>query len=145
MAIRTSSAVWHGTLKDGNGTLTVGDGKWEAPYSFASRFEEGEGTNPEELIGAAQAGCYSQAFSLELEKAGYTPDSIRTTAVVHLDKAGEGFKITRVDLSVSGEVPGIGEDTFKDIARQAKVSCPVSQALAGAEITLKAELPVPTP
>ncbi len=143
MPVRKSEAVWNGTLKEGKGTVKVGDGVYEGPYSFASRFEEGAGTNPEELIGAAHAGCFSQAFSLSLEQAGYKPSSIRTSASVHLDKAGEGFKISKIQLETAAEVGGIDEDTFQKIAEDSKTNCPVSKALAGAEITIQAKLLAP--
>jgi osmotically inducible protein OsmC len=140
MATRTGSAVWEGTLRDGKGRIKLGSGAFEGAFSFASRFESGTGTNPEELIGAAHAGCFSMALSLGLSKAGYAPKRISTTAKVHLEKVGEGFKITRVDLDTEAEVPGLNEQGFREQADTAKRTCPVSQALSGMEITLKAKL-----
>ncbi|MCC6347264.1 MAG: OsmC family protein [Nitrospirales bacterium] len=140
MPVRKAEATWKGTLKGGSGTMKLGSGAFEGAYSFSSRFEEGTGTNPEELIGAAHAGCFSMALSLMLEQAGYTPERIHTTAHVRVEKAGDGFKITRSELLTHAEVPGIDEKTFLEKAEAAKKGCPVSQALAGTEITLKAFL-----
>lgn len=140
MAIRTANAVWHGTLREGKGRIAFGSGAFEGAYSFASRFEEGVGTNPEELIGAAHAGCFSMAFSAGLTKAGFQPKRVATTASVHLDKVGEGFKITTVDLKTEAEVPGIEQAMFMELAEGAKKNCPVSQALTGVTITLQAAL-----
>jgi osmotically inducible protein OsmC len=120
--------------------MKFGGGAWEGQYSFSSRFEEGPGTNPEELIAAAHAGCFSMAFSNGLAKAGFTPTSVQTTAKVYLEKVGEGFKITRINLDTVGRVPGIPENQFMEIAEGAKKNCPVSQLLTGAEITLNARL-----
>lgn len=139
MLVRSSSAVWEGGLK-GKGTMKVGDKVFEGGYSFASRFESGKGTNPEELIGAAHAGCFSMALSLMLEKAGHKPEQIATTAKVKLDKVGEGFRITEIDLITEGRVPGIDEKVFRKMAEEAKKGCPVSVALAGVEIRLEAKL-----
>jgi osmotically inducible protein OsmC len=140
MPVRQGEAVWQGTLKDGKGTVRLGSGVFEGPYSFASRFEEGSGTNPEELIGAAHAGCFSQALSLALTEAGYPPEQIHTTANVQLKKVGDGFKITNIELDTEAKVPGVDADTFNEKAQGAKAGCPVSQALAGVEITLKSKL-----
>lgn len=140
MAKRTASAVWEGTLKDGKGRVKLGSGAFEGNYSFSSRFEEGVGTNPEELIGAAHAGCFSMALAAGLTKAGLNPTRISTTADVSLEKVGEGFKITTIELTTESEVPGIDEKTFLEHAESAKKNCPVSQALAGAEIKLNATL-----
>lgn len=140
MAVRCSEAEWTGTLREGQGTMKVGKGAYEGPYSFASRFEEGAGTNPEELIGAAHAGCYSMALAGNLVKAGYTPGRIHTTAKVHLGKDAEGFAITRIDLHTEAEVPGIDASAFAEQAEAAKKGCPVSKALAATEITLNARL-----
>lgn len=137
MAVRTSSAEWHGTLKEGGGIMRLGSGAYEGPYTFASRFESGPGTNPEELIGAAQAGCFSMFLSALLTKEGFTPASIRTTASVHL---GEGPTITLIELDCHAKVPGIAAEQFQQLAETAKKNCPVSKALAGPEIRLKAEL-----
>ncbi len=140
MPARTASAVWEGDLKSGKGRMKLGSGAYEGPYSFLSRFEEGTGTNPEELIGAAHAGCFSMALSAGLDKAGIKARRIQTEARVHLEKVGDGFKITRIDLRTVGEVPGIDEKKFREHAEGAKKGCPVSKALAGAEITLDASL-----
>ena len=140
MAKRTASAVWEGNLREGNGKVKLGSGAWEGQYSFASRFEEGTGTNPEELIGAAHAGCFSMALAAGLTRAGYNPTRISTNANVSLEKVGEGFKITTIHLTTEGEVPGIDEATFREQAETAKKNCPVSQALAGTEIKLDATL-----
>lgn len=140
MPVRKAEAVWEGTLKDGKGMVKLGSGAFEGTYSFASRFEEGTGTNPEELIGAAHAGCFSMALSLFLEQAGYKAERIHTTARVRIEKAGDGFKITSSELETEAEVPGIDEKKFMEQAEAAKKGCPVSQALAGTEITLKARL-----
>jgi osmotically inducible protein OsmC len=140
MALRTANAVWNGTLKEGKGRMKFGSGAFDGAYSFASRFEEGTGTNPEELLGAAHAGCFSMAFSSGLTKAGFPPTSVATTASVHLDKVGEGFKITTIDLKTEATVPGIDATKFLEIAEGAKKNCPVSQALAGVSITLDAKL-----
>ena len=140
MATRTGSAVWEGTLREGKGTVKLGSGAYEGQYSFASRFESGTGTNPEELIGAAHAGCFSMALSAGLTKAGFSPKRIATTAKVHLENVGGGFKITSIDLETEAEVPGIEEQTFLEQAETAKKNCPVSQALAGTEIKLQARL-----
>ena len=140
MPVRKASAVWEGSLPRGKGHMEFGSGAFEGEYTFASRFESARGTNPEELIAAAHAGCFSMAFSHALTLAGHTPDRVETTAKVHLEKVGEGFKITKSELSTDGHVPGISKDTFLRLAEDAKKNCPVSQALAGAEITLDARL-----
>src|SRR5437588_7905696 len=140
MTKRTASAVWEGTLREGKGRVKLGSGAFEGQYSFASRFEEGVGTNPEELIGAAHAGCFSMALAAGLTKAGLDPTRISTTAQVSLEKVGEGFKITTIELTTEGEVQGIDEQAFLDAAETAKKNCPVSEALAGAEIKLNARL-----
>ena len=140
MATRTGSAVWEGTLKEGRGTMKLGSGAFEGPYSFSSRFEEGKGTNPEELIGAAEAGCYSMALSANLEKAGYPAKRISTTATVKLEMVGGGPKITTIDLKTEADVPGIDEAKFQEQAEHTKKTCPVSVVLAGAQINLEAKL-----
>jgi osmotically inducible protein OsmC len=137
MAIRESSAIWKGNLTEGSGSMRLGSGAYEGAFSRASRFEAGPGTNPEELIGAAHAGCFSMYLSLILSNAGHVPTRIDTTARVHL---GEGPKITLIELSTVGEVPGIDEKTFIDFAEQAKKGCPVSQALAAVDMNLTARL-----
>ena len=141
MPIRTSSARWSGNLTEGSGTIRTGKGGYEGNYSFKSRFEEGEGTNPEELIGAAHAGCFSMAFSKALADAGFTPTLVETTAKVHLDKTDAGMTVTRIDLDTVGDVPGIDDADFQKIAEGAKANCPISRLLSpGAEISLSARL-----
>jgi osmotically inducible protein OsmC len=140
MAERTAKAIWRGGLKDGSGTVELGSGSLERGYTFQSRFESGAGTNPEELIGAAHAACFSMALAGNLERAGYAPDTIETVATVHLDKAQEGFAITTIELDTQAKVPEVSEDEFIEQAQNAKDTCPVSQALAGARIRLKARL-----
>ncbi len=140
MATRTANAVWEGGLKDGKGKMKLGSGAYEGAYSFASRFENGAGTNPEELIAAAHAGCFSMALSAGLGKSGFSPKRIQTSAKAHLEKVGEGFKITRIELTTEAEIPGIDQQKFMEHAEGAKKGCPVSQALAGTEITLNAKL-----
>lgn len=137
MAIRESSAIWKGNLIEGKGSMRLGSGAFEGEYSRASRFEDGPGTNPEELIGAAHAGCFSMFLAAILAKAGHTPVEISTSAKVHL---GEGPKINLIELSTVGDVPGIDEETFVDFAEKAKAGCPVSQALASVEMKLHAKL-----
>jgi osmotically inducible protein OsmC len=131
MATRSGSAEWQGDLRSGSGTLTVGEGVFEGAYSFASRFEEGEGTNPEELIAAAHAACYSMALSNDLASHGHPPESVRTRARVHLRNVDGAPTIARIELETEGRVPGIDEEHFRHHAEQAKVACPVSRALAG--------------
>ena len=140
MTVRTSQAQWKGSLKEGQGTMKLGSGAYEGNYSFPSRFESGIGTNPEVLIAAAHAGCFSMALSLFLGNAGYTPKRIDTTAKVHLEQVGGGFDITRIELDTEAEVPGISESQFREQAEAAKTNCPVSKALAGPRISLNAKL-----
>jgi lipoyl-dependent peroxiredoxin len=140
MPKRKANAEWKGTLPEGNGTVSLGSGAFEGAYSFSSRFEEGVGTNPEELIGAAHAGCFSMALSGALGKSGFKPQSVKTEAVVHLKKDDSGFTITEIDLDCDAHVPGIDEDEFGKIAEQAKKNCPVSRLLTGAKINLTARL-----
>ena len=137
MTTRTSSAEWKGTLKDGAGTMKLASGAYEGPFTYASRFENGKGTNPEELIGAAQAGCFSMFLSALLTKEGFTATSIRTTATVHLT---EGPTISLIELNCEAEVPGASNEIFQEKAAAAKQNCPVSKALAGPEIKLTAKL-----
>jgi osmotically inducible protein OsmC len=137
MAVSKSSAVWKGNLTEGKGTMHTGSGNCEGEYTRASRFEGGAGTNPEELIGAAHAGCFSMYLSLILSKEGHVPTSIKTDAKVHL---GDGPKITLIELSTVGDVPGIDEETFKEFAEKAKTGCPVSQALSAVDMKLTAKL-----
>ncbi|MDQ6647496.1 MAG: OsmC family protein [Pseudomonadota bacterium] len=137
---KSASAHWSGSIKEGQGTISTETGALrEAPYGFKSRFEDGPGTNPEELIGAAHAGCYSMALSLGLGDAGLTADSIDTKAVVTLDKDGDGFSITAVHLTCKAKVPGADAATFDKIAQATKQGCPVSKVLK-ATITLEATL-----
>jgi lipoyl-dependent peroxiredoxin len=136
MPTRTSSAQWQGNLKDGSGTMALASGAFEGPFSFVSRFENGAGTNPEELIAAAHAGCFSMAFANMLSQAGHTPNSVKTTAAVHLEKGS----ITKIDLTTRADVPGIDAAEFDKIGAEAKLGCPVSRALAAVEITLDAQL-----
>src|SRR5437588_9999248 len=140
MTIRTGSAVWEGTLKDGKGTMKLGSGAFEGPFSFLSRFENGKGTNPEELIGAAEAGCFSMALSFNLEKAGHPANKINTTAEVKLEPSGGGFKITSINLTTEADVPGIDQAAFNEQAELTKKTCPVSVALSGTQINLNAKL-----
>jgi osmotically inducible protein OsmC len=141
MATRNGSAEWRGDLQGGSGSLTVGDGVFAGAYSFASRFEEGEGTNPEELIAGAHAACFSMALSNILAGDGHPPDSVRTTAKVHLRNVDGAPTIAKIDLVVEGSVPGIDGGAFADYAEQAKADCPVSRALAGVpEMTVSATL-----
>ena len=140
MPVRQSSAKWTGDLPSGNGTMAFGGGAFEGQYSYGSRFEEGAGTNPEELIAAAHAGCYSMALSGILGSAGASPEQIETTARVHLDKVEGGFGITKIDLHTTGRVPGMSAEDFQRHAEAAKAGCPVSRALAAVEITLQAQL-----
>ena len=137
MAIRESSAVWEGSIREGKGSIRLGSGAFEGGYSWSSRFEDSSGTNPEELIGAAHAGCFSMALSDMLTGAGHPPKHIATTAKVHL---GKGPKITLIELSTVGDVAGIDEKTFVEFAEQAKKGCPVSQALSAIDISLTARL-----
>lgn len=140
MTVRTASAVWEGGLREGNGTFSVQSGAVGGEYSFPTRFEDKPGTNPEELIGAAHAACFSMAFSAELEGAGFTATKVSTTAKVHLEKGADGFGIPRIELICEAVVPGIDEATFQEKAAGAKVGCPVSKVLAAAEISLDATL-----
>jgi len=140
MPTRKAEAEWKGNLKDGKGSLKTQSGAFNGSYSFASRFEEAGGTNPEELIAAAHAGCFSMALSGGLSKAGHAPTSVRTEARVHLEKVGDGFGITRIDLSTDADVPGITEADFQEQATKAKENCPISKALKAVEITLDARL-----
>lgn len=137
MAVRNASAVWNGTLKEGNGTMKLGSGAFEGVFTFASRFEEGPGTNPEELVGAAQAGCFSMYLAAQLTEAGYPPKQIRTSAKVHL---GEGPRINLIDLNTEAEVPNVDEQTFQEKVDYSKENCPISLALSGPELQVSARL-----
>ncbi|MHB8094945.1 MAG: OsmC family protein [Candidatus Aminicenantales bacterium] len=140
MIVRKSTAVWQGTLKEGKGSVSLGSGAFTGAYSFGSRFEDGTGTNPEELIGAAHAGCFSMALSGVLSQAGFPPREIATEARISMDKTPEGFTITRSDLVTEADVPGIDAALFAKLAEEAKKGCPVSRALKSIEITLQATL-----
>jgi osmotically inducible protein OsmC len=137
--LRSATAHWAGDLKSGKGAIKLGSGAFEGPYSFTTRFEGAPGTNPEELLGAAHAGCFTMALSLFLTTAGHPPTSLDTKAVVHLDKVGEGFSITGVDLETRGVVPGLSAAEFQKHAETAKAGCIVSRALS-VPMTLKATL-----
>ncbi|MEX0723259.1 MAG: OsmC family protein [Gracilimonas sp.] len=138
MPTKKAEAVWKGNLKSGSGTMKLESGSYEGKYSFATRFEDKSGSNPEELIGAAHAGCFSMAFSNELDKAGFTPNSVETHAEVTIDPSAGA--ITTIKLIAKGDVPNIDNDKFQEIAKAAKNGCPVSKALAGVEIQLDATL-----
>ena len=140
MPVRKANAVWNGDLMKGNGTMALGSGAFEGKYSVGSRFDADPGTNPEELIGAAHAGCFSMAFAAGLGQAGFAPTSIKTEAKVHIDKVGDGWTITKIELTTMAEIPDISEDDFQKYANEAKAGCPVSRALAGPEIILTASL-----
>jgi lipoyl-dependent peroxiredoxin len=131
VATRNGSAEWSGDLKEGSGRLTVGDGVWSGDYSFASRFEEGDGTNPEEVIAAAHSACFSMALAAQLSEGGHVPNSIKTTAKVQIRNVDGLPTIDRIDLETEGEVPGIDGATFQEQAEAAKAGCAVSRALAG--------------
>ncbi len=141
MPVRSADATWNGGLRGGKGSMRMASGAYEGQYSFGSRFEDGVGTNPEELIAAAHAGCYSMALSGALERAGYPPERVSTTAHVHIERGESGFRITRIHLEAEAAVPGIDDATFQGEAEKAKEGCPVSQALGAVEeITLDARL-----
>lgn len=141
MPVRKAEAVWEGTLKEGAGTVKLGSGAFEGPYTWASRFADGKETNPEELIGAAHAGCFTMQFGAYLSNAGFPPTRLHTTASVHLEKVNDANTITRIDLVTEGVVPGVDEATFLEKAREAKEKCIISRALAAVgEITLSATL-----
>jgi osmotically inducible protein OsmC len=138
--IRKARAAWRGTGRDGDGDLSTDSGVLaETPYSYRTRFENEKGTNPEELIAAAHAGCYTMALAFALQRAGYTPTELTTEAAVSLDPDGGGFRITRSALTLTADVPGLDQDTFKQLAGEAEKNCPISRAL-NAEITLDATL-----
>jgi len=140
MPVRTSTGTWHGSLKEGNGSVALGSGAFEGAYSFPSRFEEGAGTNPEELIAAAHAGCFSMALSNILATAGFVPTRVHTEAHVHLGRDETGPAITRIELVCRADVPGISAEQFAEHAAAAKVGCPVSKALSAVSIELDAAL-----
>jgi osmotically inducible protein OsmC len=138
--LRKSEAVWEGDLKQGHGSMKLGSGAYQGAYSFKSRFENGVGTNPEELIAAAHAGCFSMALAAALTEAGFPPKQVHTTASVHLEQSGGSFSIPKIDLVTEARVPNIDEEKFQATALGAKKNCPVSKVLATAEITLNATL-----
>ena len=141
MPTHKAEAEWKGSLAQGSGRLKVGSGAFDVPYSFKSRFEEGQtATNPEELIGAAHAGCFTMALTAQLSRAGITPTRIHTAAKVHLEKTGDAFTITKIELETKAQIPGIDEATFQKFALDAKQNCPVSKALAGTSSHLNAKL-----
>lgn len=140
MAIRKANATWEGGLKGGKGNVKTESGAVSAGYSFSSRFEDGKGTNPEELIGAAHAGCYSMALSGALEAAGFKPKSVHTIANVKVEKVGDGFGITNITLETEADIPEISDEKFQEHAEGAKKNCPVSKALSSVNIDLKAKL-----
>lgn len=137
---RTGSAVWTGDLKTGKGHISTQSGVLkESQYGFNTRFEDGPGTNPEELIGAAHAGCFSMALALQLSEVGITVERLETSAAVHLEKSGDGFSITKIDLTLKAKLPGADASKFEELANKAKEGCPVSKVL-NAEITLNTQL-----
>ena len=141
MPTRKAEAEWEGNLAQGNGRLKVGSGAFEGPYSFKSRFEEGEAaTNPEELLGAAHAGCFTMALTAQLSRAGITPKRIHTEARVKLEKVGEAFTITQIELETEAEIPDVDDATFQKYAQDAKQNCPLSKALAATSISMNAKL-----
>src|SRR5712671_261456 len=140
MALRISDAEWRGDLKNGDGTLKLGSGAFEARYSYNSRFADCPGTNPEELIAAAHAACFSMALSAALSQKGHVPTRIHPTAAVHFGPVTGGFAISRIELETEGQVPGIDAATFEQVAQAAKMDCPVSKALAAVEVSLVAKL-----
>lgn len=140
MPTRTATAVWTGTIKEGKGTLKTQSGAVDGKYSFATRFEDAAGTNPEELLGAAEAGCFSMAFSLMLTEAGYRPERIETSAAVTIKHDDTGIYIPTIKLDCRASIPEIEEDEFQQLAEKARANCPVSKALKGVDISLKATL-----
>ncbi len=140
MPVRKAEATWEGSLREGKGTMKPASAAWEGPFTFSTRFEDKPGTNPEELIGAAHAGCFSMAFSGDLGRAGFTPVRIHTVANVHLEATDAGQRVTRIHLEMEATIPDINEDKFQEIAERAKKGCPISNLLTGAEITLDAKL-----
>jgi osmotically inducible protein OsmC len=140
MPTRTADAEWTGTITEGQGRMRLGSGAFEGRYDFRTRMEDAPGTNPEELIGAAHAGCFSMALSAQLTQAGFKPERIHTTASVSFTKAAAGWTIDRIDLKTEASVPGVSPDEFRAKAEAAKAGCPVSKALAGVDIHLDARL-----
>lgn len=140
MAVRNARAEWRGDLMAGDGDVALGSGAYKGAYTFKSRFEDGQGTNPEELIAAAEAACFSMALSHGLATAGHKPERVTTTAKVHLKQDGDGFVIPLIELDMEAVVPGMDEGAFQAAAEDAKKNCPVSKALAGPKIELNAKL-----
>jgi len=141
MPTRKAEAEWEGNLAEGSGRLKVGSGAFEGPYSFKSRFEEGQAaTNPEELLGAAHAGCFTMALTAQLSRAGIKPKRIHTEARVKLEKVGEAFSITQIELETEAEIPDVDDATFQKYALDAKQNCPLSKALAATQISMTAKL-----
>jgi lipoyl-dependent peroxiredoxin len=140
MPTRTSEATWQGTLKEGSGSMKLGSGSYEGPFTFMSRFETGAGTNPEELIGAAEAGCFTMALNNRLFTNGFAPKRVQTSAQVFLEKTDAGMSITRIHLTTEAEAPDMTQEQFQEHAEAAKSTCIVSRALAGVEITMDAKL-----
>ena len=140
MPTRNATSVWNGDLFKGKGDIKLSSGAWSGPYSFGTRFENAQGTNPEELIAAAHSSCFSMALAAGLGKAGFTPESVSTTAAVTVDKVGEGFKITGIKLTTEAKVPGIDAAKFQEVADATKTGCPVSGALSAVPMTLDAKL-----
>ena len=138
MPVRHASATWHGSIQEGHGNMQFGD--YEGSFSVPSRFEDGEGTNPEEILGAAHAGCFSMALSDGLSAAGHPPNSVQTSAQVHIDKLESGWTVTRIHLVTEADVAGLEEEAFLEHAEKAKSNCPISRALTGVEITMEASL-----
>ena len=140
MTIRKADAVWTGGLREGSGELALESGAFRGPYTFKARFEQGKETNPEELLGAAHAGCFTMALTGLLSREKIAPTEIRTTAAVHLEQRGGGFEIPKIELTTRAKIAGITAERFAELAADAKANCPVSKALAGVEITLDAAL-----
>ncbi|HEX9676279.1 MAG TPA: OsmC family protein [Anaerolineales bacterium] len=140
MKVRKAQAVWQGTLREGQGTVSFGEGAFEGPYSWAGRFEEGPGTNPEELLGAAEAACFTMSLSSGLTRAGHPPERIETTANVHFEKLEGGWTVTRIVLETEARVPGVEPQAFQELAENAKTTCPISRALGPVELVLEARL-----
>ncbi len=140
MAIRKAEAVWEGTLRGGKGKMALGSGAFEGPFTFSTRFEETPGTNPEELIGAAEAGCFSMALGGNLERVGFPSERIQTSARVHLEKTDAGMTITRIELTTEVRAPGIDAAVFQEQVEATRKGCPVARALTGVEITVDARL-----
>ena len=140
MAVRKAEAKWEGTLKEGNGNVKLGSGAYEGQYNFSSRFEEGTGTNPEELLGAAHAGCYSMALNVGLERAGFTPTYVDTTAKVHVGKIDDQLTITKIELFTEAVVPGLDDAKFQEMATDTRDNCIISRAINVPEMTVEATL-----